>query len=111
MRSQTGSVLSGLAALLSASCCVMPVVLLAIGFTNLGVFAVLMRYRPVTLPLSFLMLASAFYLVYRPQAKADCARGVCSPQGLRRQRRVVWISAGLMIAFVIFSSLPIAMTL
>jgi hypothetical protein len=70
-----------------------------------------MRFRPVTLPFSFLMLAGAFYAVYRPQAQADCVRGVCSPQALRRQRRMVWLSAGLMLVFVILSLLPITMTM
>jgi hypothetical protein len=70
-----------------------------------------MRFRPITLTFSFLMLAGAFYAVYRPQAQADCARGVCSPQTLRRQRRIVWLSAGLMIVFVILSTLPIRMTM
>lgn len=111
MKSRLGSFVSGLAALVSASCCVIPVVLLGVGFTNLGVLSVLMRYRPITLPISFLMLASAFYLVYRPKANEDCASGMCSPQALKRQRMVVWISAGLMIGFVIFSFLPISITM
>ena len=111
MKSRLGSLISTVAATLSASCCVLPLVLLALGFTSLGPFAVLMRYRPLTLTISFLMLATAFYVVYRPQAKADCARGVCSPQALRRQRWLVWLSAGLMLAFTILASLPVTMTM
>lgn len=111
MKTRSGSLLSTIAAALSASCCVLPVALLALGFTSLGPFVVLMRYRPITLTFSFLMLAGAFYVVYRPQAQADCAKGVCSPQALRRQRRIVWLSAGLMIIFVTLSSLPITMTM
>ncbi len=89
----------------------LPVALLTLGFTSLGPFAILMRYRPITLTFSFLMLAAAFYIVYRPQAQADCAKGVCSPKALHRQRRMVWFSAGLMIVFVILSALPITMTM
>ena len=111
MKSRWGSLISTVAAALSASCCVLPVALLTLGFTSLGPFALLMRYRPVTLTFSILMLAGAFYAVYRPQARADCARGTCSPQALRRQRRIVWLSAGLMIVFVILSALPIRMTM
>ena len=84
MKTRLGSFISTIAAALSASCCVLPVALLALGFTGLGPFEILMRYRPVTLTFSFLMLAAAFYIVYRPQAQADCAKGVCSPQALRR---------------------------
>jgi len=111
MKNRLGSLISIVAATLSASCCVLPVALLALGFTSLGPFAILMRYRPITLTFSFLMLAGTFYVVYRPQAQADCAKGICSPQVLRRQRRTVWLSAGLMLVFVILSSLPITMTM
>ena len=111
MKSRWGSLISTVAAALSASCCVLPVALLTLGFTSLGPFALLMRYRPVTLSFSILMLGGAFYAVYRPQAQADCARGACSPHALRRQRRIVWLSAGLMIVFVILSTLPIRMTM
>jgi hypothetical protein len=103
--------MSTVAAALSASCCILPVALLTLGFTSLGPIALLMRYRPVTLTFSILMLAGAFYAVYRPQALADCGRGACSPHALRRQRRIVWLSAGLMIVFVILSTLPIRMTM
>lgn len=111
MRSRWGSLISTIAAALSASCCVLPVALLTMGFTSLGPFVLLMRFRPITLTFSVLMLAGAFYFVYRPQAQTDCARGVCSPQALRRQRRMVWLSAGLMIVFVILSTLPFRMTM
>lgn len=111
MKSRVGAFISTLAAGLSASCCALPVALLTLGFTSLGPFTLLMRYRPVTLTFSFLMLAAAFFVVYRPQAQADCAKGVCSPQALRRQRRIVWISAGLMLTFVLLSYAPITMTM
>ena len=111
MRSKFGSLISTLAATFSASCCVLPVVLLVLGFTSLGPFAILMRYRPITLTISYTLLATAFYLVYRPQTEADCAKGVCTPRKLRRQRQIVWFSAGLMVLFTILASLPITMTL
>lgn len=111
MNVRFGSLLSTLAATLSASCCVLPVALLILGFTSLGPFAVFMRYRPITLPFSYLMLLAAFYVVYRPQAKIDCEKGLCTPGKLRRQRRIVWLSAGLMILFTLLASLPITMAL
>ena len=112
MTSKFGSVISPLAAALSASCCVLPMGLLLVGFTSLGPFVFLMRYRWWTLGFSFLMLAAAFYVVYRPQAAAACANGVCSPQALRRQRLIVWLSAVLMVAFFIVGELlPVSMTM
>jgi hypothetical protein len=97
------------AAVLNATCCVIPIVLLTLGFTNLGLFAVLMRYRPITLTISFLVLAAAFYVVYRPQAEGDCANGTCSPQSLRRQRLLVWLLAVLMLLFTLVPLLPVTM--
>jgi len=111
MKTRPGSLVATLAATLSASCCVLPVILLVLGFTSLGPFAILMQYRSVTLPFSFLMLGAAFYVVYRPQAKADCAEGVCSPKALQRQRQMVWFSAVLMVLFTVLAYIPITMTL
>lgn len=111
MKSKYGSLISSLAATLSASCCVVPVALLIVGFTSLGPFAILMRYRSMTLSFSFVMLVAAFYVVYRPQAEEDCANGVCTPKKLRRQRQIVWSSAVLMVIFAILASAPITMTL
>ena len=111
MNSRYGTLISTLAATLSASCCVLPVVLLVLGFTSLGPFAILMRYRPITLGFSILMLSAAFYVVYRPQAEAACEEGVCTPQKLHRQRQIVWFSAGLMLIFAVLAAMPVTMTL
>lgn len=110
--SRLGSLISPLAAALSASCCVLPMGLLLLGFTSLGPFVFLMRYRWWTLSFSILMLAAAFCVVYRPQAAAACERGTCTSQALRRQRLIVWLSAGLMIIFIIVGELlPVSMTM
>ena len=108
MKTRLGSILSTLAATLGGSCCVIPVALLVLGFTSLGPFAFLMRYRPLPLIFGFLLLGAAFYIVYRPQAEADCTQGLCSPRTLRRQRRIVWVSAFLMVLFALLGSLPIS---
>lgn len=111
MNNRMGSLLSPVAALLSASCCVLPMGLLLVGFTSLGPFVFLMRYRWWTLSLSVLMLAAAFYVVYRPQAVAACAQGICTPQALRRRRFIVWLSAVFMLIFVIVGEmLSVTMT-
>jgi len=111
VRLSLSSLSAAMATTLSASCCVMPMALLALGFTSLGPFALLMRYRPLSLSFSALMLVGAFYLVYRPQAGADCEAGVCSPHTLRRRRRIVWLSAILMALFVAFSFVDVTLTM
>ncbi len=82
-----------LAALLSSSCCVVPVVLLTVGFTSLEPFALLMQYRPITLGLSVLLLASSFYWVYRPAAQTAGQSDLCTPQTLRRSRFIKAVAA------------------
>jgi hypothetical protein len=70
-----------------------------------------MQYRPFTLTFSFLMLGGAFYWVYPPAAQVACTSGNCSPQALRRQRAVVWISHLLVMGFIIFSPLPLQVSM
>lgn len=105
------SLVSLVAAPMSASCCVVPVVLLALGFTALGPFGLLMQYRPLTLAISFGLLAASFMWVYRPGAQVACQNGTCSVQSLRRARRIVWFSAVMMMIFVIFSLLPLQVSM
>jgi mercuric ion transport protein len=111
MKSKMGSFFSGAAATLSASCCVVPLLLLTLGATNLGIASKLIYYRPLITAASVVLLAGAFYSVYRPSAEAECAKGVCSPRALRRQRWIVWTAAGLMVVFMLFSYLPLTITM
>ncbi len=111
MRTQVASWIALLATTLSSVCCVLPMALLAVGFASLGPLAVVMRYRSITTALSLFLLAGAFYAVYRPGAAADCAAGVCSPKSLRRSRRIVWISAALMMVIVLLGRLPVRLAM
>lgn len=110
MKAHFSSFVSTTAAILSASCCVLPMALLFLGFTSLGPFVFAMRYSLYIRLFSLMMIAGAFYAVYRPQAQVACQKGVCSPQALRRQRVIVWVSAGFIVAFNIIASVPMSMT-
>lgn len=111
MKTQVASLIALIATALSGVCCVLPMGLLALGFVSLGPLAVLMRYQAITTALSLLLSASAFYVVYRPGATADCAAGVCSPKSLRRSRWIVWVSAALMIVILILGRLPVRLAM
>ncbi len=111
MKTQVTSLIALVATALSGVCCVLPMGLLAVGFASLGPLAVLMRYRSITQAFSLLLLASAFYAVYRPGAAAGCAAGVCSPKSLQRSRRIVWASATLMVIMVILGRLPVRLAM
>jgi mercuric ion transport protein len=111
MKNQMSSLFSGAAAALSASCCVVPLLLLTLGATNLSIASKLMHYRPFITAASILLLAGAFYSVYRPSAETVMCKRSCSPRALRRQRWIVWTAAGLMMVFMLFSYLPITITM
>ncbi len=99
------------AALLSGSCCIVPLVLLTVGFTSLGPFGLLMQYRTLTLGLSVLLLAVSLYWVYRPAAQAACRAGVCTPEALRRTRLIIWFSALMMATYFVLSEIPWQMSM
>ncbi|MBI3146111.1 MAG: mercury transporter MerT [Pseudogulbenkiania sp.] len=95
-------VASVLSAIGASACCVGPLVLLALGIGGawVGNLTAMEPYRPVASGLTLLFLGLAFRQLYLvPQA---CAVGMsCTdPQALRRQRRVFWGVAVLLLALL-----------
>ncbi len=87
-------------ALLASVCCVGPLVLAALGLGSLGL-AELTRYRPVFLLLTALILAAAFYRVYR-RPTAACADGVCQRPAGRGLKAGLWLITVLAAALASF---------
>jgi len=72
-------------------CCLLPVTLGAMGVGSAALGSRLEPYRPLFFIMTCLLLAVAFYRVYRP-ARQDCE--TCTPPGVRRRQRImVWIVA------------------
>ncbi len=105
MNDTTGQ-LAGVGALLSAAlvsaCCVGPVVVAVLGLSGVGLAVGLVKYRPVFLGTTAVLLGLAFYLTYRTQ-KVDCADGSCAWRSGRRSMKItLWVIAALAVGLVTF---------
>ena len=94
-----GSLVAGALAAIGASlCCVVPLVLLALGIGGawIGNLTALEPYRPIFIGLTLLFLGLAFRQLYL--TASACAPGTaCSdPKVLARQRTVFWVVAVLL---------------
>ena len=63
------------AALLAASCCLLPLALIATGVAGAGLMMTMMRYEWLTLPLGVGGLAGAYALYFRERRRCDTAGG------------------------------------
>lgn len=61
------------AALLAASCCLLPLALIATGVAGAGLMMTMMRYEWLTLPLGVGGLAGAYALYFRERRRCDTA--------------------------------------
>ncbi len=61
------------AALLAASCCLLPLTLIALGVAGGGLMMTMMSYEWLTLPLGVFGLAGAYTLYFRDRRRCDAA--------------------------------------
>src|SRR5262249_45192032 len=97
-----GSVLGALAA---SSCCIVPLVLFALGVSGawIGNLTALTPYQPIFIGVTCAFLATGFYLVYRKPAFA-CGEGDACARPLRRRGVKVglWTATALVVAAIAF---------
>lgn len=99
-----GSVLSAAA---SSACCWLPLLMVATGASAVGAAALVERFRVPFLIGAGVLLALGFYLNYRPDRERCDLDGSCrmpSPRTKRLNRGMLWLSAGLVVLFVLFPS-------
>ena len=60
-------------ALLAATCCLLPLGLIALGVAGAGLMMTMMRYEWITLPLGVLGLAGAYTQYFRGRRRCDSA--------------------------------------
>ena len=92
-------VVSGLAAILASSCCLGPLVLVALGFSGawIGNLTVLEPYRPIFIGAALVALFFARRRIYRP-AKACKPDEVCAIPRVRTTYKLIfWIVAVLVL--------------
>lgn len=104
-RSKSGALaLGGVAAILASTCCLGPLVLLALGFSGawIGNLTRLEPYRPLFIAVALVALYFAWRRIYRPAEK--CLPGeVCAlPQTQRIYKAIFWMVAGLVLIALTF---------
>ncbi|MXS77397.1 mercuric ion transporter MerT [Nitrosomonas sp. JL21] len=95
----TALAVGGVAAILASTCCLGPLVLVALGFSGawIGNLTVLEPYRPWFIGAALVALFFAWRRIYRPQQ--DCRPGeVCAlPQVRRTYKLIFWVVAVLVL--------------
>lgn len=89
--------LVGIAAVASAAlasiCCIGPLVLAGLGLGSLGFAAGFVKYRPLFVAVTFVLVGLAFYLTYRKR-EVHCADGSCRVASAGRGAKILlWIVA------------------
>ena len=95
----------GVAAALG-TCCVAPWAVTLLGVSGAVTLARLAAYQPYVLAAGGVLLALAFYWVYRPEPVCD--DGSCEPANRRRQRVIVWAAAAV---FAVVGAISILQTI
>lgn len=89
----------GLAAILASTCCLGPLVLIALGFSGawIGNLTVLEPYRPIFLGTALVALYFAYRRIFRPAQ--DCKPGeVCAiPQVRSTYKIIFWLVVALVL--------------
>ncbi|UCE32335.1 MAG: mercuric transport protein [Burkholderiales bacterium] len=96
----------GLAALLASSCCLGPLVLLAVGISGpwLVHLTSLERYQPVFVAIAIAALAVAWRPIWRPVSACDTGK-VCAAPPARRAYKALFVSVAALLLVSIASPL------
>jgi len=99
---QTGSrvlAVGGLAAILASTCCLGPLVLVALGFSGawIGNLTVLEPYRPVFIGAAVVALFFAGRRIFRPASACQPGEVCAMPQVHATYKMIFWIVAALVL--------------
>lgn len=97
--------LGGLAAILASTCCLGPLVLLALGFSGawIGNLTKLEPYRPLFIAVALVALFFGRRRIYRPAEKCPPGAVCALPQTKRLYKVMFWAVAGLVLIALSFS--------
>jgi mercuric ion transport protein len=94
----------GVAAILASTCCLGPLVLIALGFSGawIGNLTILEPYRPIFIGVALVALFFAWRRIYRPAQ--SCKPGdVCAAPRVNRAYQVIfWVVAALVLIALAF---------
>jgi mercuric ion transport protein len=104
-RSSRGALAAGgVAAILASTCCLGPLVLVALGFSGawIGNLAALEPYRPIFIGVALIALFFAWRSIFRP-AHACKPGEVCAIPQIRKAYEIIfWIVAALVLIALVF---------
>ena len=92
------------AALLAASCCLLPLTLIGVGVAGAGLMMTMMRYEWITLPLGVVGLAGAHALYFRERRRCDTAG--CRLVGERTTRTMLGIATVIVAVALLLRFFP-----
>lgn len=96
--------IGGLAAILASTCCLGPLVLVALGFSGawIGNLTVLEPYRPIFIAAAVALLLFAYRSIFRP-AQACQPGNVCAMPQVRTTYKIIfWVVAALVLVALAF---------
>lgn len=91
-------------AAVAASCCLLPLVLIATGIAGAGLMMTMMRYEWITLPLGVVGLAGAYALYLRHRRR--CATSGCRFIGERATQTTLGLATLVVIVAVLLRVFP-----
>lgn len=92
------------AALLAASCCLLPLALIATGVAGAGLMMTMMRYEWLTLPLGVGGLAGAYALYFRERRRCDTAG--CRVVGERATKVMLGVATAVVAVALLLRLFP-----
>ena len=92
------------AALLAASCCLLPLALIATGVAGAGLMMTMMRYEWLTLPLGVGGLAGAYALYFRERRRCDTAG--CRVVGERATKVILGVATAVVAVALLLRLFP-----
>lgn len=92
------------AALLAATCCILPLALMLAGVAGAGLMMTMMQFEWITLPLGVLGLSGAWWLYFRQ--KRRCETEACQFVGRRANEVLLGIATVVVIAALLLKLFP-----
>ncbi|HEV8695136.1 MAG TPA: mercuric ion transporter MerT [Lysobacter sp.] len=97
-------VAGGLAAILASTCCLGPLVLIALGFSGawIGNLTVLEPYRPIFIAAALVALFFAYRRIFRPAASCKPGEVCAVPQVKRTYKILFWVVSAMVLIALAF---------
>jgi len=101
---RTALAAGGLAAILASTCCLGPLVLLALGFSGawIGNLTLLEPYRPIFIGAASVALFFAYRRVFRPATACKPGEVCVIPQVNTAYKTLFWVVAALVLLALVF---------